>query len=90
MILIEENPNSHPVLQIFGRQYHKSYLGCYYRNKKAKEKNQKSWFTYITSIFRCHDGSIEINGSNGTKRYSWYPMREAITLYNKECRKRFM
>lgn len=89
MILIEENPRSNIISYLFRNQYKKFYLNKYYRNREAQEKNRPSWFKYITSIARHHNGDIEIFGAIGSKRFIWYPMKEAITKYNKECKKRF-
>lgn len=88
MILIEENYDSNNAEQVFNNPYRKYYQSCYYRDKKAKEKNEKSWFKYITSIVRRWDGTIEIRGNVGRRTFLWYSMKNAITKYNKECKER--
>lgn len=86
MILIEENYNSNIVSYIFKNQNIKTYIGAYYKNQKAKEKNQKTYFRYISSIAIQHDGTIVIYGTVGIKRYIYYTVRQAITKYNQEAK----
>ena len=87
MILIEEDYNNNIVSYIFRNQNKKFFIGAYYKNKKAKEQNRKSYFRYVTSIAIEHDGTIVIYGTIGIKRYIYYTIQQAITKYNKEAKK---
>jgi len=42
---------------------------------------------YISSIRKTFQGAWEISGTIGTRQYMGYPLRVAITKYNKEARK---
>lgn len=81
MILVETDA-------FFRSQYTASYTSKYFRTQKAKKENKPSYFKYITSINRHHNGDIEINGDIGRKRFIWYTIQKAITRYNKECKKK--
>ena len=53
----------------------------YYRTKKAKEENKKSYFKNIYSIKFTTWGWI-INGKKGYMQYCGYTVRQAIKKYN--------
>lgn len=42
---------------------------------------------YITLIEKSFQGAYKITGVNGVKQYFYYSKKDAIKLYNKECKK---
>lgn len=62
------------------------YQTKYYKTRKAQKENKPSWFHYITSIIQHHNGTIEINGTIGRRKFFLYSLPEAITDYNRETR----
>lgn len=76
MILIKEQLDTNTAI------YHNKY----YKTREAQKKNKPSWFRYITSIIRYHNGAIEINGTIGRRKFFLYSLPEAITDYNRETR----
>ena len=55
----------------------------YFKNQKAKENNKPTYFKYIESIRKGSGGGIVINGHVGSKVFFFYPVRNAITEYNR-------
>lgn len=76
MILIKEQLDKNTTI------YHSKY----YKTRKAQKENKPSWFRNITSIIRYHNGTIEINGTIGKRKFFLYSLPEAITDYNRETR----
>ena len=62
------------------------YSGSYYKNQAAKERKQKSYFKYISSIYVNGYGNISIDGVIGNQTFMLYTMRQAIKKYNQYVR----
>ena len=62
------------------------YAGAYYKSKVSKEKNKKSYFKNISSIYVNDYGNVTIYGSMGTQTYILYTIRQAIKKYNQLAR----
>ena len=62
------------------------YHSKYYKTRKAQKENKHSWFRYITSIIRYHNGMIEINGTIGRRKYLLCSLSTAITDYNRNTK----
>ncbi len=62
------------------------YHSKYYKTRKAQKENKPSWFRYITSIIQYHNGTIEINGIIGRRKFFLYSLPEAITDYNRNTK----
>lgn len=62
------------------------YQSKYYKTRKAQKENKPSWFRYITSINRHHNGIIEINGTIGRRKYLLCSLSTAITDYNRKTK----
>ena len=59
------------------------YKSAYYRNQTAKEKNQKSYFKNISSIYVNDYCNITIYGTMGTQTFIYgYTIKQAIKKYN--------
>lgn len=62
------------------------YRNKYYKTREAQKENKPSWFRYITCIIRYHNGTIEINGTIGRRKFFLHSLLKAITDYNQETK----